>query len=215
MTIWWCPCVSYSLVLLEKCVCYDQGILFSKFLLALALLHSVLQGQICWLLQVFLHFLLCIPVPYNEKDIFGGISSWRSCRSSQNHSTSASSAHQQKIGLKIYWAWPCLSEQDPVFPSVSLSHQKASVSLLYYLSEGTQNENHNHRKLINLITWTTALFNSVKPWAMLCRATQDGPVIVENSDKMWSPAEGNGKSLQYSCLKNPMFHEENIFSSYF
>ena len=26
-------------------------------------------------------------------------------------------SHQQKIGLKIYWAWPCPSEQDPVSPS--------------------------------------------------------------------------------------------------
>ena len=41
-----------------------------KTLLAFALLHSVLQGQICLLLQVFLDFLLCIPVPYDEKDIF-------------------------------------------------------------------------------------------------------------------------------------------------
>ena len=39
---------------------------------------------------------------------------------------------------------------------------------------------------------------------MLCRATQDGQVIVESSDKMWSTGEGNGKSLQYSCLENPM-----------
>ena len=29
-------------------------------------------------------------------------------------------------------------------------------------SEGRQNENYNHRKLIKLITWTTALSNSVK-----------------------------------------------------
>ena len=35
-----------------------------------ALLHSVLQGQICLLLQVFLNFLLCILVLYNKKDIF-------------------------------------------------------------------------------------------------------------------------------------------------
>ena len=41
-----------------------------------------------------------------------------------------SSAHQQKIGLKIYGAWPCPSEQDPVSPIVSLSHQEASISLL-------------------------------------------------------------------------------------
>ena len=39
---------------------------------------------------------------------------------------------------------------------------------------------------------------------MLCGATQDGPVMVERSDRMWSTGEGNGKPLQYSCLKNPM-----------
>ena len=39
---------------------------------------------------------------------------------------------------------------------------------------------------------------------MPCRATQDGQVIVESSDKMWSTGEGNGKPLQYSCLENPM-----------
>ena len=39
---------------------------------------------------------------------------------------------------------------------------------------------------------------------MPCRATQDGRVIVESSDKMWSTGEGNRKPLQYSCLENPM-----------
>ena len=39
---------------------------------------------------------------------------------------------------------------------------------------------------------------------MLCRATQDGRVMVEISDKMWSTGEGNGKPRQYSCLENPM-----------
>ena len=28
--------------------------------------------------------------------------------------------------------------------------------------------------------------------------------MVENSHKMWSTGEGNGKPLQYSCLENPM-----------
>ena len=37
---------------------------------------------------------------------------------------------------------------------------------------------------------------------MPCRATQDGWVMVESSDKMWSTAEVNGKPLQYSCLEN-------------
>ena len=39
---------------------------------------------------------------------------------------------------------------------------------------------------------------------MLCGATQDGQVMVERSDRMWSPGEGNDKPLQYSCLENPM-----------
>ena len=35
-------------------------------------------------------------------------------------------------------------------------------------------------------------------------ATQDGQVMVERSDRMWSTGEGNGKPLHYSCLENPM-----------
>ena len=68
---------------------------------------------------------------------------------------------------------------------------------------GRQIENHNHRKLTNLITWTTALSNSMKLWTMLCRATQNGQVMVDSSDKTWSTGEGNGKPLQYSSFENP------------
>ena len=39
---------------------------------------------------------------------------------------------------------------------------------------------------------------------MQCGATQDWRVKVERSDRMWSTGEGNGKPLQYSCLRNPM-----------
>ena len=39
---------------------------------------------------------------------------------------------------------------------------------------------------------------------MPCRHTQDGQVLVESSDKMWSTGERNGKPRQYSCLENPM-----------
>ena len=38
---------------------------------------------------------------------------------------------------------------------------------------------------------------------MSCRAIQDGRVMVESSDKMWSTGERNSKPLQYSCLENP------------
>ena len=39
---------------------------------------------------------------------------------------------------------------------------------------------------------------------MPCGATQDGWVMVERSDRMWSTGERNDKPLQYSCLENPM-----------
>ena len=35
-------------------------------------------------------------------------------------------------------------------------------------------------------------------------ATQDGWIMVETSDRMWSTGEENGKPLWYSCLENPM-----------
>ena len=44
----------------------------------------------------------------------------------------------------------------------------------------------------------------MKLWAMLCRATQDGWVMVESSDKTWPTGEGNSKPLQYSWLENPI-----------
>ena len=36
---------------------------------------------------------------------------------------------------------------------------------------------------------------------MLCGATQNGRVKVERSDRMWPTGEGNGKLLQYFCLR--------------
>ena len=39
---------------------------------------------------------------------------------------------------------------------------------------------------------------------MPCRAMQDGWVMVETADKMWSIGEKNGKPLQYSSLENLM-----------
>ena len=56
--------------------------------------------------------------------------------SDQTTRTEHSPAHQQKLGLKIYWAWPRPSEQDPVSLSVSLSHQEASISLLSFSIRG-------------------------------------------------------------------------------
>ena len=71
-------------------------------------------------------------------------------------------------------------------------------------SEGRQNENHSHKNLTKLIAWATGFSNSMKLWAMPCRATQDGWVMMESSDKTWSTRDGNGKPLQHSFLENPM-----------
>ena len=35
LTLWWCPCVESSLVLLEEGVCYDQCVLLAKLLISL------------------------------------------------------------------------------------------------------------------------------------------------------------------------------------
>ena len=50
---------------------------------------------------------------------------------------------------------------------------------------------------------TTALSYSMK-LSDAHGATQDGQVMAERSDRIWSTGEGNGKPLQYSSLENPM-----------
>ena len=75
---------------------------------------------------------------------------------------------------------------------VARGHQRADTLKSY--SQKTSQSNH---------TRTTALYNSMK-LSHACRATQDGQVIVERSNRMRSTGEGNGKTLQYSCLENPM-----------
>ena len=75
---------------------------------------------------------------------------------------------------------------------VARGHQKADTLKPY--SQKTSQSNH---------TRTTALSNSMKS-SHAHRATQDGRVMVERSDRMWSTGEGNGKPLQSSCIENPM-----------
>ena len=75
---------------------------------------------------------------------------------------------------------------------VSRGHPRADTLKPY--SQKTSQSNH---------TRTTALSNSMK-LSHACGATQDGQVMVERSDRMWSTGEGNGKQLQYPCLENPM-----------
>ena len=75
---------------------------------------------------------------------------------------------------------------------VARGHQRTDTLKPY--SQKTSQSDH---------TRTTALSNSMK-LSHARGATQDGQVMVERSDRMWSTGEGNGKPLQYSCLENPM-----------
>ena len=91
------------------------------------------------------------------------------------------------------------------FPPQSVSHQEDSLSLLALpIREQTEWKPQLQKTNQKLITWTTAVSNSVKLLAKLWRANQYGRVTVEISDKTWSTGEGNGKPLLYSCHENPM-----------
>ena len=76
--------------------------------------------------------------------------------------------------------------------SVARGYQRADT-LKPYLQKMSQS---NHTRI-------TALSNSTKP-SHACGATQDGRVMVEKSDRMWSTGKGNGKPVQYCCIENPM-----------
>ena len=77
---------------------------------------------------------------------------------------------------------------------VGVAREQKRADTLKPYSQKTSQSNH---------TRTIALSNSMKI-SHARRATQDGWVMVERSDRMWSTGEGNGKPLQYSCLENPM-----------
>ena len=106
--------------------------------------------------------------------------------------------------IQYYWAWLCQSEQDPGSPTVTVSHQEASITLWSWFIRGQTEWKPQSHKINQTDPMATALSNSMKLWAVPCRATQDRQVMVESSDKTWPTGEGNDKPLQYSCLENPM-----------
>ena len=75
---------------------------------------------------------------------------------------------------------------------VARGHQRADT-LKPYSQKASQSNHTRH----------TASSNSMK-LSHARGATQDGQIMVERSDRVWSTGEWNGKSLQYSCLGNPM-----------
>ena len=74
---------------------------------------------------------------------------------------------------------------------VARGHQRADTLKPY--SQKTSQSNH---------TRTTVLSNSVK-LGHAHRATQDGWVMVERSDRLWSTGEGNGTHFSILALRTP------------
>ena len=103
LTIWWCPCVESSFVLLEESVYYDQWVLLAKLYYPLPCFILYSKAKFACYSRCFLTYYFCIPIM--KKISFWGVSSKRSCRSSQNCSTSASSALLVGHRLGLLWYW--------------------------------------------------------------------------------------------------------------
>ena len=72
LTIWWCPCVESSLVLLEG-VCYDQFDLLAKLCWPLPFFILYSKAKFAYYSRYLLTSYFCIPVPYNERTSFLGV----------------------------------------------------------------------------------------------------------------------------------------------
>ena len=98
LTIWWCPCVESSPVLLEGAVCYDQCVLLATLCWPLPCFILYSKAKFACYSRYLLTSFFCIPVPYYEDDIFVCVCvcvcvvSRRSCRSLYNCSISVFSA---------------------------------------------------------------------------------------------------------------------------
>ena len=89
LTIGWCPCVASSLVLWKKGICYDYASSWQNSVslcpVSSCTPRPVTPG-ICFLPT------FAFQSPMMKRTCFFGVTSRRSCRSSKNCSTSASSA---------------------------------------------------------------------------------------------------------------------------
>ena len=84
---------------------------------------------------------------------------------------------------------------DPIHSAYKFSFFHILVNAYYFLFSFNSTQPSEY----NMIFY----YNSMK-LSHARGATQDGRVMVERSDRMWSTGEGNGKQLQYSCLENPI-----------
>ena len=66
LTIWWCPCVKSSLVLLEEGVCYDQCILLTKLYEPLPCFLPSSKAKYACYSRCFLTSYFCSPIWWKE-----------------------------------------------------------------------------------------------------------------------------------------------------
>ena len=71
LTIWCCPCVESSPVLLEEGVCYDQCILLAKLYQSFPCFFPYSKAKFACYSRCFLTSYFCITVPY-KRHLFGG-----------------------------------------------------------------------------------------------------------------------------------------------
>ena len=106
----------------------------------------------------------------------------------------------QSHSLTENWIKDLLSMAPPIKTRPSFHHSQSlplgsfHTSLFLFHQRADKLKNTITEKITKLITWTTALSNSVKPshaWG----ANQDRQVMLERSDRIWPTGEGNGKPL--------------------
>ena len=115
LTIWWCPCVESSLVLLEEGVCYDQ---------------------------------------YGHR---------RAERSFSTFKVGGRGRQEEIPLIQGKEQWLCFAGVAVKrYPTSNVRETQIRRYMLWESIRGQTHWNHYHRKLDNLITWTTALSNSVK-----------------------------------------------------
>ena len=124
LTIWWCPCVEPSPVFLEEGVCYDPCILSASFCTPRPIfpvtprpifpvtprpIFPVTPG-ISWLPT------FAFQSPMMKRTSFWCVSSWRSCRPSQNHSNKVLQCYWSGHRLGLLWCWiVCLGNKQRSF----------------------------------------------------------------------------------------------------
>ena len=108
--------------------------------------------------------------------------------SHSNHTKTTALSNSMKLShVRLFAPWTVAHQA----PLSTREHQRADTLKPY--SQKTSQSNHSR---------ATALSNSVKP-SHACRATQDGWVMVERSDRMWSTGEGNASHFSILVLRTP------------